>query len=148
MPPYPWAYNYSTCPKRTDGGSHETDPDSTLCRFCKIRIVAVQHPNELRTSPPVPEVREVTPEKVIEEVVEPEVARRGDWPKIARVPEYLKVEYYAVRNKIKCDDEFAQGFVAKLHGLEPGGRDTWTLRQLAKLEFLRWLARERPNDVL
>lgn len=131
---YPWAYNTAPCPKRTDGGSHETaEQYPNMCQFCRVRIVAVTTPR--KAVPSVPEVQ-----KVVDEVRRPEVARRGDWPRLARVPQYLKAEYYAVRNKLKCDDEYAQGFVAMLHGLEPGGRDTWTLQQVARLEFLKWLA--------
>lgn len=126
----PWAYDYQSCPKR-DGGRHEKDPDSYLCVYCHIRVVSVQVA-KVESSELV--VAEIVPDKP----QEPEIARRGDWS-FNRVPNYLRAEYRAACHQ-GMDDEYAQGYVAKQHGLEPGGRDTWTLRQLAKLEFLKWLA--------
>ena len=131
MPPgmEPWAYDYASCPQRqATGGPHEANTTGR-CAFCAIKVVTVQTPRKSVQNVTVTEVKEP----------EPEVARRGDWPKIARVPKYLRAEYYEAR-KGGIYDEYAQGLVAKNHGLEPGGRDTWTLQTLARLEFLKWLA--------
>lgn len=123
-----FAYDDEPCPSRGPGLNHITD-GTPQCAECGITCYNAR----LRTETPT----EPSPAPSPWQVPSP---RRPFNP----VPNYLKSEYYRERRHLS--DKDAQAFVAFQHGLEPAvGCQPWTLRELARLEFLAWrVARETP----
>jgi hypothetical protein len=109
------------CPQRNAGLSHTVPEGWLTCRDCGASL-----------------------DKVPEEPSPPHEVRDAPVYKYTPVPAAYRAEFIEARKTCPSDMD-AQAYVCYQHGLEPVGDIPWTLRDLAKLEFVAWrTARETP----